>query len=116
MIPSSINPNRITDTPPKGSCWVCDERDVIPVEDRERIPAICSEECKQAWVRMLDIGRIGNLCDSTNNLGAPGADVFCRLPAEHKEDHTNGEWSWHWDEKSGTGVISLHIAPEGRTA
>lgn len=54
MIPSSINPNRITDTPPKGSCWVCDEPR-IPVEGQLRIPALCSEECRGAWVRMMAV-------------------------------------------------------------
>lgn len=49
-----VNPNRITDTPPKGSCWVCDEPR-IPVEDQLRIPAICSEECRGAWVRMMNV-------------------------------------------------------------
>lgn len=50
-----INPNRITDTPPRGQCWVCDEPN-IPVEDQLRIRAICGEECRGAWVRMLAIG------------------------------------------------------------
>ena len=48
-----VNPNRITTTPPRGQCWVCDEPD--SAEDL-RIPALCSEECREAWVRLLAIG------------------------------------------------------------
>ena len=56
MTVPSYNPNKITDTPPRGQCWVCDENN-IPVEDQLRIPAICSsEECWEAWVRMMNVG------------------------------------------------------------
>ena len=113
--PIGVNPNRISDTPPRGQCWVCDEPEV-PAKVIGLIPAICSDECRREWVRMLDIGRLGSHCASTNNLGAPGADVFCRLSTEHEGDHSNGEWSWSWDDKTGTGVISLHIASKGLTA
>lgn len=53
-MPFNPSPNRETKTPPPGTCWVCDEPDVIPAE-RESIPAICSEECRVEWVRMRDI-------------------------------------------------------------
>lgn len=107
-----INPNRITDTPPKGSCWVCDEPN-IPVEDQLRIPALCSEECRGAWVRMMDIATPRDRCDSTANLGATGADAFCRLSAEHGGEHSDGDFSWSWDDSTGTGVISVHVAAKG---
>lgn len=52
MTPIGVNPNRITDGPPRGQCWVCDE----PKSMDLRIPALCSEECRAAWVRLLAIG------------------------------------------------------------
>lgn len=53
MIGLSFNKPDPDARPPLGQCWVCDEPDSA---DLLRIPAICSEECKAAWVRLLAIG------------------------------------------------------------
>lgn len=136
--PYGVNPNRITDTPTRGQCWVCDELDVIPIADQNRVPAICSEECWEAWARMMNVesshgggednpavenGDLESLraalpprCTSTANLGEAGAVARCYRGEGHEGDHVDGGFSWTWDAETGTGVISLHVTPEGLTA
>lgn len=113
---TNINPNKITDTPPQGQCWVFDEANSVPIADRNRIPALCGEECRGAWVRMLGIGTTSKGCGATANLGEAGADAFCGLSVAHEGEHSDGEFSWSWEANTATGVISLNVLPKGLIA
>ncbi len=45
----------ITSRPERGQCCVCHRLDSVPEDERDRIPAFCSNACKTGWLELLDI-------------------------------------------------------------
>lgn len=49
------NPNSITPPPARGECAVRHRADSVPENQRDRLPALCSDACKAGWLELWDI-------------------------------------------------------------
>jgi hypothetical protein len=44
-----------TKRPALGQCAVCHRADSVPEDQRDRLPAFCSDACKTGWLELRDI-------------------------------------------------------------
>jgi hypothetical protein len=47
--------NPVTPRPGPGTCAVCHRPDSVPEDQRDRLPAFCSDACKAGWLELWDI-------------------------------------------------------------